>query len=136
MGRSTRSGSDVRAKTRAVLVRLEEPLEAALREHAASQGLSAAGLVRFLIETEVAGGQAAKARNWKPSVKRVKPDNAADIRALWIALARATGALIMTAQALRTRHSAPELYRETEVQLGMFKSLLAPIEREVERLAP
>ncbi len=43
MGRSTRSGSDVRVKTRAVLVRIEEPLEAALREHAAHRGLSAVG---------------------------------------------------------------------------------------------
>ncbi len=134
MGRSTRSGSDVRVKTRAVLVRLEEPLEAALREHAANQGLSAAGLVRCLIEAELAGSAAAKARNWKPAARRLKPDDAAAIRALANAVAKATGSMVQTAQALRTRHGTPALHRDTEAVLAQYKALYASLYSALERL--
>ncbi len=136
MGRSTRSGSNVRVKTRAVLVRLVEAREATLREHAAKRGLSAAALVRYLIDTELAAGTAAASRNHEPPARRLEPDDAAGLRALAIAVARATGVLIMTAQALRKCHSAPELYRETEAQLAEFQSLLAPIKRALEHLDP
>lgn len=134
MGRSTRSGSDVRVKTRAVLVRLEEPLEAALREHAALRGLSAAGLVRCLIEAELAGSAAAKARNWKPHPKRLKPDDAAAIRALANAVAKATGSMVQTAKELRTRHATPSIYRDTEALLVEYKALLVPVHSALERL--
>lgn len=134
MGRSTRSGSDVRVKTRAVLVRIEEPLEAALREHAANRGLSAAGLVRHLIEVEVAGTAPAKARNWKPHPMRLQPDDAAAIRALAAAVAKATGTMIMTARELRTRHAAPALHRETEALLTEYQALLGSVHRTLDRL--
>lgn len=134
MGRSTRSGSDVRVKTRAVLVRVEEPLEAALREHAAHRGLSAAGLVRHLIEVELAGSEEAKTRNWKPHPKRLKPDDAAAVRALTAAVAKATGAMVQTAQALRTRHATPALYRDTEALLAEYRALYVSVNSALERL--
>lgn len=134
MGRSTRSGSDVRVKTRAVLVRIEEPLEAALREHAAHRGLSAAGLVRHLIEVELAGSKAAKTRNWKPAARRLKPDDAAAIRALANAVAQATGSMVQTAKELRTRHATPSTYHDTEAVLAQYKSLYVSVYSALERL--
>jgi hypothetical protein len=121
-------------KTRAVLVRLEESLEAALREHAAHRGLSAAALTRHLIVAELAGSPAAKARTWKPHPKRLQPDDAAAVRALAVAVAQATGAMIMTARELRTRHAAPALYRETEDLLAKYEALLGSAQSTLERL--
>lgn len=134
MGRSTRSGSDVRVKTRAVLVRLEESLEVALREHASHRGLSAAGLARHLIEAELKGSQEAKARNWRPPSKRLKPDDAAAVRALAVAVAQATGSMVLTARELRTRHVRPALYRETEALLAQYQALLASVHSTLDRL--
>lgn len=134
MGRSTRSGSDVRVKTRAVLVRLEEPLEAALREHASHRGLSAAGLARHLVEAELAGSPAAKSKNWEPNPRRLQPDDAAAVRALANAVAKATGSMVLTARELRTRHSAPTLYRDTEALLAEYKALLVSVHITLDRL--
>ena len=133
MGRSTRSGSENRQKTRAVLVRLEEGCEAALREHASRTGLTPAALVRQLIDKELADGGrfAPLAAAPLPGANTVDPN----LTQLWRPMAHTAGLLVKIAKLLREQRNR-ELQAQAESTLKECRRVLAEVARLAGRAQP
>lgn len=127
MGRSTRSGSENRQKPRAVLVRLEEGREAALRERASQVGLTSAAFVRVLIERELVGEHHARET---PLNSPIRPDAVVDpnLTKLWRSIAHTAGSLVQIAKLLREQHNR-ELHIQAEVVLKDCRLVLSEVAR-------